>query len=95
MGLASKQELPPLKKESAPWSIRHLLSSAPIVASFTKSFSNPFEWLLAYMLLIIGAGELLGRHISWIFYVLTLSLFLAALIIHLGVVPPHEKEKEK
>lgn len=84
MGMAKDQETLPAKPSpSEGWSFRRLFS-APVATAFTKVFVNPFEWLLCYMLLVIGAAELLEKHVSLFFYAMTFFLFVAALITHLG-----------
>lgn len=97
MGLAREQELPGEKKESAGWTIKRLFGGSTVTDSVAKTFKNPFEWLLGFMVIVIGTSEVIGHSVSWVFYGLTLLIFAAALYVHLLPAPilPPKKEVKK
>jgi len=60
------------------WSIRRLLSLGGSVGKVVATF-NPFEFVFFVMILISGFAELIGRDVSWFWYVLTVLVLLVVL----------------
>ena len=80
MGLTAKQEFPDKKKESgSEWTIRRLFPFRIAVASLSKTFLNPFDVLLGYLVLILGLSDLLGRPMSLPLFCLTGAVLFADL----------------
>lgn len=78
MALTSQQDIP-IKSETQkePWTIKRLFPFTSSVAALTKTFVNPFDILLGFMVFVVGLGELLGIRISgmfWLFMVLILGM---------------------
>lgn len=96
MGLAHEQELPPKTDEQpkSEWSFRRLFPMKAAVSSIAKNFTNPFDALLAFLVLVIGVAELTGRHVSWMVFALS-SLVLFADVVERQKVPPVKEEKKK
>lgn len=80
MGMAHEQDLPLRKEVPQPWTARRLFPLAALSTAFSKSFINVFDVLLGLCVLFIGFAELLGRQLSWLFYVITMLIFFAAFI---------------
>ena len=80
MGLTQDQNLPSQNKESSPWSSRSLFSLTAVSNTLTKNFTNPFEILLTYMILIIGIVEIIGQHVSWVFLILTIAMLVVSFL---------------
>ena len=82
MPLAADQELPVKPKEkSEPWTTRRLFPLTAAVSAFSKTFTNPFDVMVGFLIFIIGSSELFGRDVSWMLYVFTAFL----LLVDLGV----------
>lgn len=79
MGIASEHELPEKPRPKEEWSFRRLFPLAATVSTFAKTFVNPFDVLLAYLVLIVGIAELLGRRVSWMMWVFAVFILLADL----------------
>lgn len=77
--LTSQQEIP-LKKqlEAEPWTMRKLFPQK-VVDVLSKTFTNPFDYIFGFVVLIAGISELLERHISYGFYGITVCILLADL----------------
>jgi hypothetical protein len=95
MALTAQQNIPEKPIVSEPWTFRRLFPFAGAVTTLSKVFINPFDVLLGYLVFILGAAELLGRHVSWFFWVFAI-LILAADIFerHTGI-PSDTKPEEK
>ncbi len=59
------------------WSIRRLISMGGSISKVISMF-NPFEFILLVMILISGAAELIGRDVSWFWYVILFVVLLVA-----------------
>lgn len=76
--LTDKLEIPNKPTEQPQgWSIRRLLSMGGSIGKVI-SFFNPFEFILLTMILISGIAEIMGRHVSWFWYLLLVLMLLAA-----------------
>lgn len=93
MGLAQHQEIPKQQVEKEPWSITRLFPIAA-VSSVVKVFTSPFDVLLGVALLSIALVELVGRHASWGFYLLT-ALLIGASFTERYFRKDEPKKKEK
>lgn len=62
------------------WTIRRLLSlGSGSVAKVVTAFS-PFEFMFFIMILISGFAELIGRSVSWMWYVFVLLVLAVAFV---------------
>lgn len=98
MGLASKQDIPGAPKlESQGWSAKTLWSLGGLAKSFSKTFESPFEWMLAFCLLVIASAELTSTNLSWFFYTVAIILLLCVIVRRAmaGMNEPIIKEKKK
>lgn len=80
MGMAQAQDIPIKPEEKSEWSMRRLFPFKASVNAIVKTFINPFEILLAFSILIIGISELIGRHVSWLFFTLAFFILVAAFV---------------
>ena len=80
MALTSQQDIPPQPKvESEPWSMRRLFPLGAI-GTLSKVFVNAFDVLLGILILLLGMAVIIGRHVEWGFWILTISLVIADLL---------------
>lgn len=93
--MAQSQEVPKRKEEKEGWTFKRLFPMSATVSTLTKTFSNPFDVLLGYLVAVIGIVELLGRHVSWTMWVFSSFILLAALYERHKVVLPLPKKEEK
>lgn len=95
MALTSEQNIPEKPKEKdQPWTFRRLFPFAAMTSAFAKTFITPFEVLLGFNLLIIGVVELVGRHVSWGFYLIAILLLGAAIFErHADLIKPKPETK--
>lgn len=77
MALTANQDIPKKQEVKESWTVRSLFPFSGIAKSLTKSFHNPFDVLLGYLVLILGISELIGRDISLFFWILTISILVA------------------
>ena len=75
MGLTAKQKLEEKPEEKAEWSIRRLFPVS-VVTSLSKVFTNPFDILLAIIVIFLGAAELMGHSVSWGMWVFAVTLLV-------------------
>lgn len=80
MGITNRQDVPEKVVAKEPWSIKRLFSNNRGVAMLAKVTTNPFDMFLCYLVGIIGAVELFGRHISWMFWVFTVLILLMSIV---------------
>lgn len=81
MPLTNNQDIPEKPRQaSEPWTIKKLFPFKATVSALTKSFTNSFDILLCFLVLIIGVSELIGNKISWMLYILTTFILVASLI---------------
>jgi len=96
MALTASQNIPERPKvESEPWTVRKLFPLNSVTTTLSKVILNVFDALLAYLILILGACVLVGRDVSWGFWVLALSLVVADLIERRVWVIPEVPKKKK
>lgn len=96
MALTSQQQIPKRPEEKQEWTFRRLFGLGGAATAVSKVFTNPFDVLLGYLLLIAGVVELLGRHVSWFFWVIIiLILFVDLLERRRDVVEPKKTKEEK
>ena len=103
MALTEKQDIPikPIVKE--PWTFRRLFPFAGSTTALAKTFVNPLEILLGYLVFILGVTELFGRSVSWMFWIFTTLILLTTLYeryekrksSEAKVEPEVKKEEEK
>lgn len=79
MPLTTREGLPTQTVEKREWTMRPLFPFAKAVDAVTKLFVNPYDILLGFIILVIGAAQLMGRHVAWGFYLIAI-LILAATI---------------
>ena len=79
MALTAQQNIPEKPKISEPWTFRRLFPFAAMASTLSKVFINPFDILLGFIILVIGLVELMGKDVSWGFYILAVLILLAAL----------------
>ena len=77
MGLAANQEIEKKPEVHEPWSVRRLFPFAAVSSAITKTFTNPFDILLGYLVFILGIVELIGRHVSWVFWGIVVLILIA------------------
>ena len=95
MGLTHKQDLPGApKSETQGWTAKTLWSLGGLAKSFSKTFESPFEWMLAFCLLVIASAELTSTHLSWFFYTVAIILLLCV-IVRRAMSGMNEPTKEK
>ena len=75
------------------WSIRRLLSMGGSLGKVI-SFFNPFEFILLTMILISGITEIMGRHVSWFWYIILFLVLLVAFAQRQQKVEPEKKPEE-
>ena len=81
MALAKDQDIPEKPKVAEePWSFRRLFPMKATAHALAKNFTNPFDTLLAFLILIIGVGQLSNIEISWMTYLLTALILIADVI---------------
>ena len=95
MGIAADHELPNKPQQEEKWSFRRLFPLSGVVNSFTKSFSNPFDVLLGYLVLILGIAEIIGRKVSWMMWVFAVLILLADLLERHKMELSEPKKKDK
>jgi hypothetical protein len=96
MGIASKQELPQRPVEKAPWSFKRMFPMAAMVSSFSKTFINPFDILLGFLVFVVGINELLEHRVSWMLWVFIILILLADLLErYKEQIAPSKKEEKK
>lgn len=74
------------------WFIRRLLSLGGSVGKVVSTF-NPFEFIFFVMILLTGAAELLGRDVSWVWYVLVFILLFLGFVQRNRVELPKKEDK--
>jgi hypothetical protein len=94
MGIASRQEVPNKPEEKAEWTFKRLFPLGGAVSLVAKTFTNPFDILLGYLVLILGIAELMGRQVSWFLWVFTV-LILASDVLERYTGIPLDTKKEK
>ena len=98
MALTADQDIPNKPEVRESWSFRRLLSFGA-ANTLVKVFGNPFDVLLGFVVFILGIAELLGRQISWGFWVFAILILLADLLErHIGIFVDtklEEKQKQK
>lgn len=96
MALTSEQNIPSKPEVHEPWTFRRLFTFAGAVTALTKSFVNPLDVLLGYLVFILGISELIGNRVSWFFWVLTLLILLCCVLErHTGLLSDAKKEEKK
>lgn len=94
MGLAHEQEVPKREEAKEPWTIRRLFPFAGATSAIAKTFTNPFDVLLGFLIVVVSVAELAGRHVSWFLWVLTVLILLVDLAErHKKEQKPEEKPK--
>lgn len=78
MALTEQQNIPEKPRVSEPWTFKRLFSLGA-VTTITKTFTNPFDILLGFLILTSGIIEIIGQHISWLLFALNILILLAAL----------------
>ena len=81
------------KKQPSGWSIRHLLSLGGSFGKVVATF-NPFEFILLTMILISGIAEIMGRSVSWFWYIILFLVLLVAFAQRQQKVEPEKKPEE-
>lgn len=96
MALTADQDIPNKPEVREPWSFRRLFSFGA-ANTLAKVFTNPFDILLGFLVLIVGITELLGRRISWPMWVFIILILLCNLLErHSSIIfniKPEKKEK--
>lgn len=82
------------KEQPSGWSFRSLLSMGGSIGKVVSLF-NPFEFVLLIMILISGIAEIMGRHVSWIWYVILFVVLIAAFASRSKLEKQVEKPAEK
>jgi hypothetical protein len=80
MGIAGQQDIPQKKAAEEPWTFKRLFPFGGATTSLAQVFIRPFDILLGYLILIIGFVELLGRHVSWMFWAFTILILCASIL---------------
>lgn len=86
MGLANEQDIANRPEEKSSWSFRQLFPVKAMANAISKTMTSLFDFILAYLIMVISITELLGRRVSWFMWVFTVLIFLA-------VLSEHNKEK--
>lgn len=94
MGLTANQNIEKKPEEKSEWTFRRLFPLGAI-SSLSKVFVNPFDVLLGYLVVVLGIAVLAGRHIEWMFWVLTILILFADLISRRTEVVPEVKPSKK
>lgn len=94
MAMASKLDIPEKPKVVEPWTFKRLFPFKGTVSALAKNFTNPFDALLAFLILIIGIAELSGSQVSWMTYILTGFILIADVIERQKKILPIKKEKK-
>lgn len=79
MALTNQQDIPEKPRASEPWTFRRLFPFKGAISVFTKTFTNPFDMLLGYLVVILSIAEVFGRRVSWFIWILTFLIFIADL----------------
>lgn len=95
MGLAHEQEVPKKVEEREPWTFRRLFPFGGAASAVAKTFTNPFDVLLGFLIVVVSVAELSGKHVSWFLWVLTVLILLVDLAERRKVVAPKEKEPKE
>ncbi len=77
MALTAQQDIPKRPEEKSEWTFRRLFSFGA-VSTLAKTFVNPFDVVLGYLVFIAGIAELFGRHVSWFYWVFTIAVLAAS-----------------
>lgn len=88
MALTNEQSIPDRPVVKEPWTVRRLFPLS-VITSISKVFTNPLEILLAFLIIVLGIAELIGRHVSWFYFVLTI------LILTANVLKSYRREEKK
>ena len=94
MGLTDTQNLPAQKKVESPWVVRKLLVLKDIAGTLAKAFSA-IEAVFFVQVFVSGIGELLGRKLSWGWYIITFFTLLVAAYIRVEPDVETQKIEEK
>ncbi len=95
MGLAEKHDIPTKPVAAEPWTFKRLFPFSGAVTNIAKVFVNPLDVLLGYLVIMLGIAELIGRHVSWQFWVLTLLILGATVFQRYTGIPSAKEEKKK
>lgn len=103
MALTEHQDIPNKPVVNAPWTFRRLLGGGVTAVStaFVKVFASPFEWILAFSVIVIAVGELTNANLSLFFYLFAFILLFCLIIKSIINSTPSqlsdaiEKEKKK
>ena len=94
MGIAQNQAVPDRVTEPSKWTMRPLLSTARRLANtISKIFIDPMDALFAFIVLVMGIGNLFGVRISAWFYVFAM-LMLGAIVYRNQTKPININTKE-
>lgn len=91
--LTQNLDIPNKPQTSEGWSIRKLFSFGAL--GKVVSLFNPFEFTFFIMVLISGLAEILGKHVSWFWYVILFLVLLAAFASRTRLEKQVEKPAEK
>ncbi len=81
MGLARNQQVAePVKAKESVWTFRKIFPLISTATSISKKLTNTFDVLLVYLVVIGGASELMGRPLSWKFFLFSIFVLFADLI---------------
>lgn len=80
MVLTSEQEIKNKPEVKEPWTFKRLFPFGGAVSAITKIFVNPLDVLFGFAVLIIGIIELLGKQVSWGFYILAILILTASFV---------------
>ena len=86
MGLAKEQDIKKKSMVSEPWSVRALFPVKAMASAISKTMVSLFDFILAFLVIIISLTELIGHHVSWAMWIFTTLIFLT-------VFSEHNKEK--
>lgn len=82
MGLATEQDIKTKPQEKTSWSFRQLFPVKAMATAISKTMTSLFDFILAYLVVVISLTELLGRRVSWFMWIFTVLVFLAVLSKH-------------
>ena len=80
MGIAIEQDTPLKPQEKSTWSRRALFPAKAVASALGKQFTSPFEILSGFLIVVVSIAELIGRQVSWLFWVLLFFVVSAAFV---------------
>lgn len=74
--MTSQQKIPERPKEKSEWSVRNLFQLKAVSSAVIKTFTNVYDVLLGFSILVVGLSEIIGHGVSWFFYIIVILLIL-------------------